>query len=242
MTKPIIGITLDFEDNKKYSHAPYYALRENYIESVKSAGGVPILLPFNLEGIDKIIDTIDALIITGGHFDISPELYGLAGDEKVHNEVRLKENRTEFEWQITQKAIAKKIPILGICGGMQLLNVILGGDLIQHIPDEVENFIAHEQKPIPYDQAAHDIEIETDTLLFNLAEQKEIIGTNTSHHQAVKNIAPGFVISAKTKDGVIEAIEKKDYPFMIGVQWHPEYQVSQLDENLFKALIESAKK
>ena len=231
MKKPVIGISLDFENNQGYSAMPYYALRENYISSVERAGGVPILLPFS-QNIDSYIELIDGLIITGGNFDISPNLYG---DSKVHNAVSVKENRTNFEKEISLRAIEKKMPILGICGGMQLLNVILGGTLIQHIPDEIEGCLEHEVKP--YDESAHDILIKKDSLLSKLADGKEIIGANSSHHQAVKDLGKDLMESGITQDGVIEAIENRDYPFMVGVQWHPEYQITNLDKNLFSELV-----
>ncbi len=235
MNKPIIGITLDFEDNQKYSHMPYYALRENYINAVTKAGGTPILLPFDLSATEEYLNIIDGLIITGGHFDISPSFYG---SKEVHSEITLKENRTKFEWQITEKAIVKKMPIFGICGGMQLLNVILGGDLIQHIPDEIEDFEEHEIKP--YDIAGQNINITKDTILYKLANNQETGKINSSHHQAVKNLAKDLIISARANDGVIEAFEHINYPFMLGVQWHPEYNVSYLDKNIFLEFIKKS--
>ncbi len=130
-------------------------------------------------------------------------------------------------------------PILGICGGMQLLNVIMGGDLIQHIADEIDDALEHEVKP--HDQAAHNINIKENSLLFKLAEEKKIYGVNSSHHQAVKNIPDNMIASAISSDSVIEAIEHLNYNFMLGVQWHPEYLLTELDKNIFKEFINAAK-
>jgi len=235
MKPPLIGITLDYENDQKYSAFPYYALRENYITSTQRNGGTPILLPFELDAVDHYADLIDGLIITGGNFDISPNLYG---DAEMHGETKLKENRTKFEWQICQKIIDQKKPLLGVCGGMQLLNVILGGDLIQHIPDEIENALEHETKP--YDQPGHTINIKENSLLFKLSDNKKVVGVNSSHHQAAGKAGNDLIVSGTSSDGVVEAIEHKSYPFMLGVQWHPEYQISDLDKNIFREFIRAA--
>ena len=232
MNKPVIGITLDHETDEKYSIFPYYALRENYISSVTKHGGTPILLPFDNQSLEKYIDIINGLIITGGNFDISPTLYG---NNNIHAETSLKKERTKFEWNICKKSIEKQIPILGICGGMQLLNVILGGDLIQHIPEEIQNPLNHEAKP--YNATAHKINIIKNTKLYQYAEQQLETQVNSSHHQATGKIGKDMIASAQSSDTVIEAIEHINYPFMVGVQWHPEYQLTALDKNLFKNLI-----
>ncbi len=236
MEKPVIGITLDHEDDQKYSLMPYYALRDNYITATEKYGGIPILLPYVNSEIDNYLQFIDGLIITGGNFDIAPNLYG---DDKIHSKTSLKENRTSFEWNITKAAMRLNKPILGICGGMQLLNVIMGGDLIQHIADEIDDALEHEVKP--HDQAAHNINIKENSLLFKLAEEKKIYGVNSSHHQAVKNIPDNMIASAISSDSVIEAIEHLNYKFMLGVQWHPEYLLTALDKNIFKEFINAAK-
>ena len=235
MKKPIIGISLDYEADQKYSDFPYYALRANYINSVTKYGGTAILLPFDNDSIDNYINIIDSLILTGGNFDIAPELYG---DQNTHKETKLKENRTLFETNILNAAIKKQIPILGICGGMQLINVILGGTLIQHIPDYMDKPLAHETKP--YNKASHIININTNTKLAKLAKQNLQTKVNSSHHQAVAKLGKDLITSATASDGIIEAIEHIHYPYMIGVQWHPEYQLSQLDENLFEELIKNS--
>ena len=175
------------------------------------------------------------MIITGGNFDISPEFYG---EENFHNETKLKENRTKFEWGICEKALKQDMPVLGICGGMQLLNVILGGDLIQHIPDEIENPLNHEAKP--YDEAAHDIEVMPNSLLHKFSGSNKA-AVNSSHHQAAKNVGENVIISASSSDKVIEAIESPKHKFIVGVQWHPEYQISQIDVNMFKGFIDACK-
>ncbi len=230
--KPLIGITLDHETDQKYSEFPYYALRENYISSVKQAGGEAILLPHHPEMVDKFSSIIDGLIITGGNFDISPELYGVS---ETHAATSLKEQRTNFEWAITKQAAQQDLPILGICGGMQLLNVIFGGTLIQHIPDTIPNALEHEAKP--YNQTAHAIEITANSLLADYNNGNLTAAVNSSHHQAAEQVPQDFIISATAPDGVIEAIEQPDYKFMVGVQWHPEYLITDLDKNIFSKFV-----
>ncbi len=234
---PIIGFPLDFEQGKEheqsYSRMPHYAIRENYLTSISELGGIPLPLPHNLDLLDTYLEWIDGLVIIGGGFDIPPALYG---DNSTHETVKLKESRTQFEWAMTEKAIAAKKPILGICGGEQLLNVVLGGTLVQHIPDSFPHSnINHEQAP-PFDQPGHVVKVATDTLLHRIVGKTEI-HTNTSHHQAVGRPAPGCVINATTEDGVIEGIEYPNHPFCLGVQWHPEYQVSAADTAIFHSFI-----
>jgi len=129
-------------------------------------------------------------------------------------------------------------PVLGICGGEQLLNVVLGGTLIQHIPDAVPEALAHEQ-PNPRDQPGHDVTIFDNTLLRRLSGVSRV-AVNSAHHQAVRDAAPGAIVNALAPDGVIEGIEHPGYRFCLGVQWHPEFELSQADSNLFRALVEVA--
>ncbi|ETN97457.1 gamma-glutamyl-gamma-aminobutyrate hydrolase [Reticulomyxa filosa] len=165
---PVIGITLDHETSTTYSNYPWYALRENYVTSIESLGGIPLLLPYTIGKEGLYLNIIDGLLITGGNFDINPSFY----QEEVNSDkVVLKDKRTEFEFNITKQAIERKIPILGVCGGQQLLNVILGGSLIQHIPDYIDSSIQHEQTE-PKHLPTHTIEIEEDTFLFNILKKK----------------------------------------------------------------------
>ena len=231
--KPVIGITPDHEESGEYSPFPYYVLRENYCDVVSKNGGIPLLLPYGKD-IDQLAGMIDGLVVTGGAFDIDPSSYG---DTETHETVTIKKHRTEFETAITKKILEQNKPFLGICGGEQLLAVILGGTLIQHIPDEIKDALEHENKDRK--NPAHDVEVVEGTLLHKIIGETKI-GTNTSHHQAVKEVGKGGVVNARSSDGVIEGIEYPKYKFCLGVQWHPEYEVTSADTKIIKSFIEAA--
>ncbi len=236
MAQPVIGLTLDSEPPGGYSKThPWYALRENYCTAVARAGGVPILLPHEPDLAATYLDLIDGLVITGGAFDVDPALFGATSR---HASVTTKDRRTAFELAVTRGATAADMPMLGICGGQQLLNVALGGTLIQHIPDEVPQALAHEQ-PNPRTEPGHLVQVTEGTLLHRITGAREL-PVNSAHHQAVKEVAPGLVVDALAPDGVIEGIEAPGRRFLIGVQWHPEYAISAGDERLFAAFIQAA--
>jgi putative glutamine amidotransferase len=232
MTQPIIGVTLDSEEPGGYSKLPWYALRQNYCEAVVRAGGLPILLPHEPEQADAYLDRIAGLVITGGAFDVDP---GLFGASTRHATVKTKDKRTAFELAITKGALDRDLPILGICGGQQLLNVVLGGTLIQHIPDEVGAALAHEQ-PNPRTEAGHHVTVKRGTLLHRICGVEEL-AVNSAHHQAAKDVGPGVVVDAVAEDGVIEGIELPGKRFCLGVQWHPEYSISRGDTKIFDAFV-----
>lgn len=239
MKKPIIGIVLDLaKDGGRYSYSPkpWYALRADYSNMVEKAGGLPILLPYT-EDIKTQLAVIDGLLIPGGDEDINPKFYG---QEITSSKVKTNDKRASYELALAKAAIEKDIPTFGICNGLQIINVLLGGTLIQHIPDTHKSDINHEQ-PNPKCSPTHDILIEQNTLLSELTTQTNI-KVNTTHHQAIDQIAQGLTISARAPDGIIEAIESRDYKFLVGVQWHSEYQNSELDRNLFKRFVEESAK
>jgi len=232
---PVVGITLDSEPAGGWSKYPWYAVRENYCAAVVEAGGLPVLLPHEPARAEAYLDHIDALLVTGGAFDLDPALFGA---NTRHETVRTKDRRTAFEAAVTRGALERNLPLLGICGGQQLLNVVLGGTLIQHIPDEVENALAHEQ-PNPRHEAGHPVAITAGGLLKSICRADEL-PVNSAHHQAVKVVGPGVVVNAVAPDGVIEGIEAPNYRFCLGVQWHPEFAVSPGDSAIFKAFIAAA--
>jgi len=233
---PIIGFTLDYEETPTYSKMPWYALRENYCSSVSRFGALPLPLPHEVEKVDAYLDLLDGLVVTGGAFDVSPELYG---ESSKHETVMTKDRRTKFEFAITRGAIARNIPILGICGGQQLLNVVLGGTLIQHIPDTIANALEHEQKN-PRTEPGHEVSVTAGTLLHRIVG-KDKIEVNSAHHQAVAKPAPDSIVDAVAPDGVIEGIEYPKHPFCLGVQWHPEYFVTEADEKIMLAFVNACR-
>lgn len=235
MKTPIIGITLDSEDAGGYSNFPWYALRENYAGAVTRAGGLAVALPHEEDLVEDYLNLIDGLLITGGNFDVDPALFG---ETDRHETVKTKDHRTGFEMAITQGALARNMPVLGICGGQQLLHVILGGKLIQHIPDTVHEALAHEQ-PNPRNEAGHEVRIKEGTLLHAIVGTT-LLDVNSAHHQAALDEPDGVVVSARATDGVIEGIECDTYAFCVGIQWHPEFDISEGDTKIFQAFIQAA--
>lgn len=236
MTRPpVIGLTLDSEGTGGYSALPWYALRQNYCDAVVEAGGLPLLLPHEPEQARHYLGLLDGLVVTGGAFDVDPAIFG-ANDR--HASVTTKDRRTAFELALTRLAVEEDLALLGICGGEQLLNVALGGTLIQHIPDEVPNALAHEQ-PNPRSEPGHAIEVAGNSRLARLLGGTRF-AVNSAHHQAVKEPALNLVVSARAPDGVIEAIEAPGRRFCLGVQWHPEYAVGAGDRALLRAFVAAA--
>lgn len=237
MSAPVIGITVDREEPGGYSRFPWLALRENYCHAIAHAGGLPILLPPEAERAEGYLALIDGLVVSGGNFDIDPALFGAT---ERHPTVTVKEQRTAFEWAITRLALDRDLPVLGICGGQQLLHVILGGTLIQHVPDEVPGALAHEQ-PNPRDEPGHAVRILEGTILRGIVGS-DVMHVNSAHHQAAKDVPHGVAIGAIAEDGVIEAIESAGRRFCMGIQWHPEFALDQGDRRLFAAFVDAARR
>jgi len=229
--RPVIGVTLDSEKPGGYSKYPWYALRTNYLDAIAATGGLPMALSHNAELAEAFLDHIDALVVTGGAFDVDPGLYG-GGDR--HDSVTLKEGRTVAEMALVRGALARNMPVLGICGGEQLLAVALGGSLIQHIPDAIPGALDHEQKN-PRNEPGHAVAVVPGTLLHRIVGSASM-NVNTSHHQAVRAPGPHAVVNATAEDGVIEGIEAARYRFCLGVQWHPEFFIDPGDRRVFDAL------
>ncbi len=234
--RPLIGLTLDLETAGSYSSSPWYALRANYCEAVAAAGGIPIALPHMPQQVDAYLRMIDGLLITGGAFDVDPTLYGV---DTRHDTILTKDSRTRFEMALLKGALALELPLLGICGGEQLLAVALGGTLIQHLPDEVSEVLEHEQTT-PRDQPGHAVEIIAGTLLRKLTACAEMT-VNSAHHQAVGWVPDNVRVNARAPDGVIEGIEYPEAGFCVGIQWHPEYHVDPADAAILRGLVDACR-
>ena len=228
--KPIIGITTDYEEeNKSYSQYPWFALRENYIKSCEKYGANCIILPISKDSID--LNLLDGLVITGGNFDIHPKFFG----QKINNKkVKIKSKRTNYEINLLKKFFKLNKPILGICGGAQLINVFDGGSLIQ----DINTNINHEQ-PNPRNETGHDIEIISKTYL-NKIYRRKLSGVNSAHHQAVDIIGKNLEINALSSDGIVEAFKHREHFYCLGIQWHPEFLITKLDETIIKDFIKHA--
>ena len=179
---------------------------------------------------------LDGLLVTGGAFDVDPALWG---GGPPHPKVTLKPGRTDFEMAAVRAALAADKPVLGICGGQQLLAVAFGGTLIQHIPDEVAGALAHEQ-PNPRTEPGHEVAVAPGTLLSRIVGAPRM-AVNSAHHQAVATAGTGAVVNAVAPDGVVEGVEHPGHRFALGVQWHPEYGVDPRDPAIFAAFVEACR-
>ncbi len=232
---PMIGLTADFDDAGAAAKDRRYFLHERYAAAVEAGGGVPLILPYveTPEGVARLLERLDGLIVTGGNFDIDPSYYGEGSQATPRT---IKARRTGFEMEITRRALARDMPLLGICGGEQNLNVLLGGSLYQDIREQVPGALNHERKGEA--EPLHPVTVAPDTLL------QSIVGTvtlhvNSSHHQAVKRPGEGLRVNARSEDGIIEGIESPAHRFVLGVQWHPESSPDGVP--IFRALVDAAR-
>ncbi|CAO5676112.1 MAG: Putative glutamine amidotransferase [Holosporales bacterium] len=240
MSKPRIGITSDSFDpleNPKAawfsSYEYWYALRGSYASAVVEQGGIPFILPHHNDCIQDYIDQIDGLLITGGGFDVPPDYYG----EQQHERTRLKRRRSDFEKGLTQRFLITQKPILGICGGMQLLAALFGGKLHQYLPDL--DCKPHAQTTLAINPW-HRVEPVQATKLQSILG-RETFEVNSVHQQAVSD--PGqLIVNAYADDGIIEGVEDPNHHFCIGVQWHPELFVTQKDNALIRAFVDASKR
>ena len=213
MNKPIIGVTPLWDEEKNS-----YWMLPGYLEGLEEAGAIPIILPLTADRADiaQIVEVCDGFLFTGGQ-DVAPQLYGEATRPTCGE---LCHARDTLERELLRQALERDKPILGICRGLQFLNAALGGTLYQDLPTEHPSEIEHSMKPL-YDQAAHMVRILPDTPLAALLQKQEL-GVNSCHHQAVKTLAPGLAEMARSTDDLIEAVYLPGKTFVWAVQWHPE--------------------
>ena len=242
---PIIGINgMRWPDNSEEMFT-MDKTQIHYIKAVQKAGGVPITLPcledFDVETIERQIDLIDGLLIQGG-VDVTPSLFG----EEPKPELDITDIQTDnFILELIKQAKKRKIPIFGICKGIQILNVAYGGTLYQDLKYAGLDSNSHRQEAKTICYYKHTINVEKNSLLSKIIPNKEVLYVNSFHHQAVKDIAKGFIVDAKSDDGIIEAMHLNDEnQWIFAVQWHPEQQVRVDDVfmPLFTELIKEAKK
>lgn len=193
--------------------------KDDYLSALEAAGGAPRIVEPSTEPASDLIDACDGLLLTGGA-DVDPAHYG---DDERHPTLSLEAERDEYEIALARAAMARDLPVLAICRGVQLLNVAAGGTLFQDLPSQFPSSVTH-RVPEPVDQFVHTVSIAPGSKLSTLVGNGDggEIPVNSRHHQAVKQVAPGFVAVARAADGVVEGIEQPEKSFCIGVQWHPE--------------------
>ncbi|MER2105721.1 MAG: gamma-glutamyl-gamma-aminobutyrate hydrolase family protein [Solibacillus sp.] len=229
--KPIIGLTMHASERKLEVNA-------SYIDSIEQAGGIPICLPFlTKEEQGEVLAKLDGLLVIGGH-DVNPLFYGQQPHEKLGAVVT---KRDESDLALIKHALQLDLPMLAICRGHQLLNVALGGTLIQDIPAQIQGAVLHTQRSARHEMI-HTVELKTTTFQQIFGEME--IVTNSFHHQAVDNVGEGLVVAAVAKDGVIEGLEYPLASYCISVQWHPEElaMTNHHAKQLFLSFIEAANK
>ena len=241
--KPVIGVTSDFNQGDREDMGgkePTYFLRARYIRAIEELGGIPVILPLTESPGDRrnLMESLDGLLLTGSGPDLPPKLYG---ERQRYPFQVVSGRRSSFELGMAKLALAHRLPTLAICGGMQTVNVALGGDLFQDIPAQLDSPLAHRQRP-PATELSHTVCITPKSLLHRIVKRGEI-RVNSSHHQSVKRVAPGLTVTAVAPDGVIEAIESPRQPFFLAVQWHPEFLYDRFEAHrrLFQAFLTAAR-
>lgn len=221
-------------------------LRFDYLHAISKAGGLPSIVAAGFENpfddaaqlAGEILDNCDGLLLSGGT-DVDPKIFG----ETPHTALgRVDPPRDPFEITLTQEALRRDMPILGICRGLQVLNVALGGTLVQDIPSDVNNARVHETGEDRL-VIGHDVVIEPNSRLAGLLSTTRV-GVNSFHHQAAKQLGQGLLVTATSPDdGIIEGIERPDRAFVVAVQWHPEnfWKVSDVFDGLFTGFVEASR-
>jgi putative glutamine amidotransferase len=234
MIKPIIGIGSDVMVTPgKRDRAFAYT---TYIESLRKAGAVPVVIPPQPENAQSIVDGLDGIVLAGGE-DCDPSVYG----EEPHPSVApMDPRRQDNDLSLARIARERGIPTLGICLGLQVMNVAAGGTLIQDIDSEMKTEVQHVSDPSA--RVRHDVSVNGQTKLASIVGEGEL-NVNSSHHQAIKAVGDGLRVTAQAPDGIVEGLEDPAHPFYLGVQWHPEDMPGETSAStLFGALVEAARR
>jgi putative glutamine amidotransferase len=237
MTSPVIGITVYQKKIPDHS-STWLALPEHYVKAVVQAGGLPLLVPIGLDErrLALLFNILDGILLSGGG-DVHPKRYGALSN---HALIDIDEQRDQTELPLARWAVEKGKPLLAICRGLQVLNVALGGTLVQDIPTQLPGAVVHKLADPDGENLRHEVLIRDDTRLRSLIGKPKI-EANSFHHQAILELADRLTIAATTADDLVEAVELSDHPFVLGVQWHPErLPAASESQAIFKALIHAA--
>lgn len=228
--KPVVGVMPLWDEERESIW-----MLPGYLEGLSACGALSVVFPFteDPQDIAQLMAQCDGFLFTGGQ-DVSPQLYG---EETLSDLVETCVQRDRMEQIVLQKAIAQDQPVLGICRGIQFINVALGGTLYQDLPTQHVSTVEHHQQA-PYDQSSHEVEICAGTPLYECLQSARI-AVNSYHHQAVKTLGDGLQAMAISEDGLIEALHMPEHRFLWAVQWHPEfsYQRDKNSRKIFAAFV-----
>lgn len=231
MRRPIIGITTYGRDEDGRFRLPSV-----YVDAVRRAGGIAVMIPPGDDPWDELFELIDGLIFAGGG-DVEPSLYGGHNHETIYG---VDSERDRSELALARRVATSELPTLGICRGHQLVNVALGGTLHEHLPDVVGDAVVHRLPP--REPAEHSITVDAKSRLAGILGEQQFAASSW-HHQAIREPAQGLVAVARAPDGTIEGCELKSHPWLFTVQWHPELtaHASATQQRLFDALVEACR-
>lgn len=223
-----IGITTYARDEEGR-----YSIPGLYLDAVRAAGGIPILLTPGETQVESLLSQVNGLLLAGGG-DVNPDRYGSSGHPEVY---AVDEERDVLEFKLVSWALEQQLPLLGICRGLQVINVALGGTLIEHLPDVIEDKTAH--CLVPRAPTEHAIKLAADSRLAGIYQETHFSAASW-HHQAIGDVAPGLTIVGRAPDGTIEALEMANHPELIAVQWHPELTAATdpIQQRIFATFIE----
>ncbi len=239
---PVIGITSALiSEQQDYGTMHRHRVSADYSEAVLQAGGLPIILPPQDGTIEQILELVDGLIFSGGA-DIDPARYGETDIHPMTYDIS--DERDRFEIDLLNAAVARDMPVLCICRGIQVLNVALGGSLVQHIDDQIEQPLPHRQHEVGImgTESSHDVTFIEGSLSAEVFESTAV-PVNSLHHQSLATPAAGVRVEGVSQDGVIESVSVPSCRFVLGLQWHPELLYKTLPAQLkpFEALVEAAR-
>ena len=227
---PFIGVTTYGRDAKNR-----FSLPGQYVDAVRRAGGVPLLLPPGDERMHAVLPVLDAVVFSGGG-DLDPALYG---GRNHHTVYMVDPERDRAELDLARRIFDLGVPTLAICRGAQLMNVCEGGTLIEHLPDEVGETVIH--RAPPREPVPHPVLVERGSRLAGVLGSTDF-SCLSWHHQAIRRVAPGFEVVARAPDGTIEGMERPSHPWLFAIQWHPELTAAEdpVQQRLFDALVEAS--
>lgn len=246
MTWPRIGLTLDFElpegvapDAPEAAHRFRYAVSSRSVEALTDNGAEVVCLPWQPQAVARLLEGVDGVMLPGGPF-LPRDPAGAIERAAVQPPTDPIWRRVVFEMLVAREAITRGLPILGICGGHQMINATLGGSFVVSLADEWPGALDHRDPEVRH-RTCHSITLGPGSLLARLNNGARQAEVNSSHRQAVKDAGAGLDVIAHAPDGVVEAVERRDHPFCLGVQWHPEFRLTALDRAIMAAFVDAAR-